>query len=171
MRRLICVYVVHIWQNDNRSFRRTQVISYASHFVPFWLFRIHLYFQFSHFVPSLVTSGTRFVSTFTWNRVVSPLSLSPWVVSSESFRLFFRSPCVVSPTFPFASRVVSPPYKFCFGLLIGVKLVLFEILSYINNEQWTVSLMYIYIFNLGIDKGEITYMIYLEELTYIYLFI
>ena len=31
--------------------------------------------------------------------------------------------------------------------------------------------MYIYIFNLGIDKGEITYMIYLEELTYIYLFI
>ena len=30
--------------------------------------------------------------------------------------------------------------------------------------------MYIYIFNLGIDKGEITY-IYLEELTYIYLFI
>ena len=31
--------------------------------------------------------------------------------------------------------------------------------------------MYIYMFNLGIDKGEITYMIYLEELTYIYLFI
>ena len=29
------------------------------------------------------------------------------------------------------------------------------------------SLMYIYIFNLGIDKGETTYMIYLEELTYI----
>ena len=28
--------------------------------------------------------------------------------------------------------------------------------------------MYTYIFNLGIDKGEITY-IYLEELTYIYL--
>ena len=33
------------------------------------------------------------------------------------------------------------------------------------------SLMCINIFNLGIDKGEITYMIYLEDLTYIYLFI
>ena len=31
--------------------------------------------------------------------------------------------------------------------------------------------MYIYIFNLGIDIGEITYMIYVEELTDIYLFI
>ena len=29
--------------------------------------------------------------------------------------------------------------------------------------------MYLYIFSLGIDRGEITYMIYLEELTYIYL--
>ena len=32
------------------------------------------------------------------------------------------------------------------------------------------SLMDIYIFNLGIDTEEITHMIYLEELTYIYSF-
>ena len=34
----------------------------------------------------------------------------------------------------------------------------------------SVSDVYIH-FNLGIDKGEITYMIYLEELIYIFLFI
>ena len=147
MRWLNCVCVVRIWQNDNRSFR-SQVISYPSHFVPFWLFRTHFYFQFSHFVPSLVTSGTRFVSTFTWIRVVSstilfapesfhPLSLSPWVVSPPNrFVYFYVRPCVVSPTFPFASRVDSPPFKFCFGLLIGVKFVLFEILSY---KQWAMN--------------------------------
>ena len=39
----------------NLSFR-TQVISYPSHFVPFWSFCTHFYFQFSHFVPSLVIS-------------------------------------------------------------------------------------------------------------------
>ena len=39
----------------NRSFR-TQVISYPSHFVPFWSFRTHFYFQFGHFVSSLVIS-------------------------------------------------------------------------------------------------------------------
>ena len=39
----------------NRSFR-TQVISYPSHFVPFWSFRTHFYFPFGHFVPSLVIS-------------------------------------------------------------------------------------------------------------------
>ena len=39
----------------NRSFR-IQVISYPSHFVPFWSFRTHFYFQFGHFVPSLVIS-------------------------------------------------------------------------------------------------------------------
>ena len=136
MRRLICVYVIRIWLNDNWSFH-TQVISYPNHFVPFWLFRTHFYFQFSHFVPSLVTSGTRFVSTFTWIRVVSPIFLSPWVVSSPNRFVYFSvRPCIVSPTFPFASRVDSPPYKFCFGLLIGVKLVLFEILSY---KQWAMS--------------------------------
>ena len=42
-------------QNGNRSFR-TQVISYPSHLVPFWSFRTHFYFQFGHFVPSLVIS-------------------------------------------------------------------------------------------------------------------
>ena len=38
----------------NRSFR-IQVISYplASHFVLFWSFHIHFYFQFGHFVPIL----------------------------------------------------------------------------------------------------------------------
>ena len=34
----------------------TQVISYPSHFVPFWSFRTHYYFQFDHFVPSVVIS-------------------------------------------------------------------------------------------------------------------
>ena len=146
-----------------RSFR-TQVISYHfSYLVPIFILNLVILY------PVLVTSGTRLVSTFTWIWVVSTIPFA-----SESFRppnrfvYFSVRPCVVSPTFPFASQVDSPPYKFCFGLLIGAKLVLFEIL---NNEQWTVSLMYIYIFNLGIDKGEITYMIYLEELTYIYLFI
>ena len=145
MRWLICVYVVRIWQNDNRSLR-TQIISYPSHFVPLWLFRTYIYFQFSHFVPSLVTSSTRFVSTITWIRVVSttipfapesfrPFSLSPWVVSPPNrFVNFSVRPCVVSPTV--ASRVDSPPYKFCFGLLIGVKHVLFEILSY---KQWAMN--------------------------------
>ena len=37
-------------RDGNRSFR-TQVISYPSHFVPFWSFRTHFYFQFGHFVP------------------------------------------------------------------------------------------------------------------------
>ena len=148
MRRLICIYVVRIWQNDNRSFR-IQVISYSSHIVPFWLFRTHFYFQFSPFVPSVITSGSRFVSTFTWIRVVSttipfalesfrPLSLSPFVVSPPNRFVYFSfRPYVVSPTFPFASRVDSLPYEFCFGLLIGVKFVLFESLSFLtmSNEQ------------------------------------
>ena len=48
-------YNAEIWRvyYGNRSFR-TQVISYPSHFVPFWSFRTHFYFQFGHFVPSLV---------------------------------------------------------------------------------------------------------------------
>ena len=126
-------------------------------------FRTHFYFQFNHFVPSLVTSGTRFVSTFICIRVVSttipfapesfrPLSISPRVVSPRivsptfhfapsrftpnRFVYFSVRPCVVSPTFLFASWVDSPTYKFCFGLLIGVKLVLFEILSY---KQWAMN--------------------------------
>ena len=127
-----------------RSFR-TQVISY--HFG---------YFQFSHFVPSLVTSGTRFVSTFTWIRVFSttipfapesfrPLSLSPWIVSPPNRFVYFSvRPCVVSPTLPFASRVDSPPYKFCFGLLIGIKLVLFKILSFKQRAMNSVSDVYIH---------------------------
>ena len=41
--------------HGNRSFR-TQIISYPSHFVPCWSFRSHFYFQFGHFVPSLVIS-------------------------------------------------------------------------------------------------------------------
>ena len=148
MRRLICVYVVRIWQNDNRSFC-TQVISHPSHFVPFWLFRTHFYFQFSHFVPSLVTSGTRFVSTFTWIRAVSttipfapesfrPLSLSPWVVSPPNRFVFFSvRPCVVSPTFPFASWVDSPPYKFLFRAFNWSKACFvwdFKLLT-MSNEQ------------------------------------
>ena len=47
--------VIDIWLNGNRSFR-TQVISYPSHFVPFWSYRTHFYFQFGHFVPSSVIS-------------------------------------------------------------------------------------------------------------------
>ena len=53
-----------------RSFR-TQVISYPSHFVPFWSFRKHFYFQIGHFVPGLVisypfrTQFGYFVPTFT----------------------------------------------------------------------------------------------------------
>ena len=58
------------YPNGNRSFR-TQVISYPSHFVPFWSFLTHFYFQFGHFVPRLVisypfrTQFGHFVPTFT----------------------------------------------------------------------------------------------------------
>ena len=50
MRRLAWAFTGHLCDKGNRSFR-TQVISYPSHFVPFWSFRTHFYFQFGHFVP------------------------------------------------------------------------------------------------------------------------
>ena len=48
-------YSYGCWDVGNRSFR-TEVISYPSHFVPFWSFRTYFYFQFGHFVPGLVIS-------------------------------------------------------------------------------------------------------------------
>ena len=155
MRRLICVYVVRMWQNDNRSFR-TQVISYPSHFVLFWLF-----------VPIFIFNLVILYPVWSLPVLVSYLH----ILESESFRPLSRLPlsrfahfpfraesihprilfvffsvrrCVVSPTFPFASRVDSSTYKFCFGLLIGVKLVLFEILSYKLWAMNSVSDVYIH---------------------------
>ena len=43
-------------QVKKKKKKRTQVISYPSHFVPFWSLRTHFYFQFGHFVPSSVIS-------------------------------------------------------------------------------------------------------------------
>ena len=64
--RFSCVFVFRIKCKCLNNFRtslvfgnrlfRTQVISYPSHFVPFWSFRTHFYFQYGHFVPSLVIS-------------------------------------------------------------------------------------------------------------------
>ena len=127
-----------------RSFR-TQVISYHfSHFVPIFIFNLVISYQ----VWSLPV--TRFVSTFTRIRIVSPtfpfrpLSLSPCVVSPPCCFVYYSvRPWVVSPTFPFVTRVVWHPYRLCFGLLIGERFVLFEILSYKQLTMNSVSDVYI----------------------------
>ena len=144
MRRLICIYVVRIWQNDNRSFR-TQIISYLSNFIPFWLFRTHFYFQFNILYPvwslPVLVSYLHLLESESFR----PLSRMPWVVSPPNRFVYFSvRPCVISPTFPFASQVDSPPYKFCFGLLFGVKFVLFEILGYKQWAMKSVSDVYIH---------------------------
>ena len=146
MHRLICVYVVRIWQNDNRSFRTrsfcTQVISY----------------HFGYFVPTFIFNLIILYPVWSLPVLVSYLHL----LESESFRPLSRSPLsrfahfpsrpesfhprIVSSTFPFApvsfrSLSRSPPesirplINFCFGLLIGVKLVLFEI----SDKQWAMN--------------------------------
>ena len=44
---------IHLHIVPFQSFR-TQVISYPSHFVLIWTFRIQFYFELGHFVPALV---------------------------------------------------------------------------------------------------------------------
>ena len=119
-----------------RSFR-TQVISYHfGYFVPTFIFNLVILYPVWS-LPVLVS-----YLHLLEHESFRPLSRSPlsrfdhFPIRPESFHppdrfvYFSVRPYVVSPTFPFASRIDSPPYKFCFGLLIGVKLVLFEILSY-----------------------------------------
>ena len=54
----LAVSFVHLGVTHGRSLAkwsfRTQVISYPSHFVLFWSFRTHFYFQVGHLVPSLI---------------------------------------------------------------------------------------------------------------------
>ena len=84
----------------NRSFR-SQVISYPSHFVPFWSFRTHFYFQFGHFVPSLVISypfRTHFVPSLVISYLLLLFRKPFW-----SFRTYFL---------PFRTQVISYPKSF-----------------------------------------------------------
>ena len=110
---------------------RTQVISYHfGYFVPIFIFNLVILYPV---LPLPVLVSYLHLLEYESFRPLSRSPLShfehfpfhPRIVSST-----FHSPLCRFAHFPVPSRVDSPLYKFCFELLIGVKLVLFEILSY-----------------------------------------
>ena len=78
----------------NRSFR-TQIISYPSHFVLFWSFPTHFYFQFGHFVPSLVIS-IHFVPSLVISYLLLLFSRKPFW-SFRTYCLLFRTQVISYP--------------------------------------------------------------------------
>ena len=53
---LFCIAECVLLSNNGFQLFSTMVISYPDHSVPVWSFCTHFYFDFGHFVPSLVVS-------------------------------------------------------------------------------------------------------------------